>query len=187
MSTDAEQLLALAADAHKQFETAVKSGQILRNCLNGQADIIAQINKSIPPVDAVVKEIESLESQLASVNEHLQKANLFLAQLLMRGSADPGPRSAGPVLQAVLQTTQDSIVQASKDAIAGGRGTVSLTEIINIEDQIDQLIHEMEDREMYPESDDEREDRNRAMETHNKKVVAFLSHIQKLLNDQIPG
>jgi hypothetical protein len=109
----------------------------------------------------------------------------LLAQLLRPLPPDPGPRSAGPVLQAVLQNTLDSIVQLSKDAVTEGRGTVPLTEIINIEEQIDQLIQEMQDREMYPESADEREDRNKGMEGHNRKVVAFLTDIQQLLNNQM--
>jgi hypothetical protein len=37
----------------------------------------------------------------------------------------------------VLQDTQDSIAQVSKGAVASGRGIVPLTEIIDIEDQID--------------------------------------------------
>jgi hypothetical protein len=53
--------------------------------------------------------------------------------------------------------------------------------------RVRRLIHEMEDREMCAESDDEREAKSRAMEAHNKKDVAFLMHIQKLLNDSIPG
>jgi hypothetical protein len=59
---DAEQFVALATEAHKQFETAVKSGKFLRNCLNGQANVITQINQSIPPGDGITKELEALES-----------------------------------------------------------------------------------------------------------------------------
>ena len=175
---EAEGMASFVSQSENRFREATVENENLILLGQAQGDIIADLADSIVNLDEVTEKIAQVEKDIASIDVKLSGSQELLLEMLT--SPDESAREAKPgrVLQSILSNTIEVMNGYCKNAVENGQISVSLLQVLDIEDQISKLICDMEDRNLYPESEQQLQQRHQRIEAHNQKIVGFLELIK---------
>jgi hypothetical protein len=168
-----ESVLQLAIEAHRGLTTAVNTHRRLESCQFGQAQALRVLQLSLPQSDSLAKDVAEIQLQIANVDAKIGQAHRVLSTLL---TPEPN-RDGGPILKTVIESTTTLLAQHSKQATDAGQIAVPLVELLDMEDQVHELIADMVQRKMFPESEEEAAARNADWEEHNQRVLGYLNSL----------
>lgn len=176
------ELTLVALEAEKKFRAAASANEDLARMCQAQGVIISDIADSFPDAAEMVNQMSEMDKELELINSQIQSAQEFLMELLTTPQAKSDGAKPGIVLKSVIENTIQLIQQDCQIAAQNGSTHVSLLQILNIEDQINKLIQDMEERDMYPETESQLQQRNNRMKVHNEKIVEFLQLLKQATN-----
>lgn len=171
---DPREVMIIPSEAQARFEKAANLNSQLKNAIEAQNVLLAEIDESVPV--ALQEKMNEVDKELASVTRKLEEAQaVLLANLTKHAEPEPNINAkAGALLKFLLQKMQDTLNQISMKAVRAGSASIPIMALIDLEDQISKIIEDLHAKGMYPESEEESAARMSIVEEHTAKVLQFL-------------
>jgi hypothetical protein len=170
-------LMLLPVQAQKRFEKVAEENRRLTYQNDAQKVIIGELARSLPKGEELEKAIEETSQQLEAVDQHLSDATAVLLNTLQSAAPKLTAGNPSPLLKFVLDTVAKVLVDISAKALEEGSPSVPITSLLELEEQIRKIIEDLHDRGMYPETDDEADQRMQEIHAHTARAIDFLSSI----------
>jgi hypothetical protein len=172
-----QRLMLFAQTSRENFQTAADVGRQLTHVDKSQKLIIEELATSIPSPEDIGTKLRAADEEIASLDSQLSQVQAeLIARLSSKSSSKKGPED---ILRALLTTFQSVLFALSKESAEKGQTIVSLLSIIQLEDQISSTIDDLTDRGLYLEESSETQTRVDRRESHARKLVDFLTVLQK--------
>lgn len=179
-----EEILALGLEAEKKFRQAASTNEDLAAICQAQGVIIEEIANSLPDATQIAERMNEMNKEMELIDSQIRNGQAFLLELLTSPENKTDNVKPGNVLKSVIENTIDLIFEYCHMSAKNGEMSVSLLQILDIEDQITKLIHEMEERNMYPETEAQIQMRNNRTKSHNEKIVGFLQLLKQVAQNK---
>jgi hypothetical protein len=168
-------LLLLPSEAQKRFQQAALANQKLCACCEGQDVILDDLREGALACGAP-EEFAKVEAELAGVSKDLEDAEAALLSILLKNSSSPSGNPA-EILAVVLNNTIEALLGACLASVSEGMPMITIRQILDIEDQIQRIVQDLDERGMYPERPEDTETRIKIVTEHTKKVMAFIEKL----------
>lgn len=169
-----QELMLLPQEAQIRLERVAAENQKLVATCEAQGVILSEIAESLPDPEELVKKIDEINEEIKATDEALTNAQTALLNLLTKTEEEPQGAPAGGILRAILKQTMKSLQEGCLNFAKQGNPSVSLIFLIDIESQIHKLIEDLAARGMFPESDEDAQERVLATQAHTLKIIEFL-------------
>lgn len=169
-----EGVMGLVLEAQEKFQKAVTSNEDIVLITGAQGDVLADLLESLADPEKIHAEMSDLEERCAKVDKQILNAQELLLEMMTEPERTASDGRVGGLLKTVIDTTLKVLFGHVETAVTEGQTHVSLLHILDVEDQLAKLIADMERRNMYPETDKQREERM----LHNQRVVQFLELVK---------
>jgi ABC-type transporter Mla subunit MlaD len=174
----ASRMMLLPVQSQKRFEKAAEENRQLTYQIDAQKTVIAALAESLPKVEELEQSIQEKGEQIAAINRQLSDATAVLLNILQATAAGkPAVANASQLLKFLLDTVGKILVEISGSAIREDSTWVPITSLLEIEDQVRKIIEDLHERGMYPETDEEADQRLQETQAHTVRVMDFLRSI----------
>jgi hypothetical protein len=170
---------ALAAASENRLEKAIDVHNSLASVGQAESSIMDDLTASLGGLKELGEKLAEANGELSAIGKKTNQAHTFLSELLTPPESSPD-LSPGPVLKSVFETTQELIAGYLNAAVSRERTNVSVIDILNIEEQLLALMEEMDNRNLYPESEESENARSVLLSQHNERLEKLQDVIQSL-------
>ena len=179
---DPKTLLTLATAAKDEFVDVEAANENIKQLVDAQKVIINDYAESMPDIDQTEKAAKDLDSELEQVEEQLTQSQDLLLQLLKSKPQEDNAQEADHLLKLILTNFTKKFTDLSKDAVSKGQASVTVFQLVEIEEEITKLIESLESNGMYPESEEENQKRSKKAEEHTVKLAQFLQLLRQIIS-----
>ena len=179
---DSRALLTLATTAKDEFVEVEEVNANIKQLIEGQNVLINDYAESMPDIDQTEKAAADLDTELQQVEEQLSQSQDLLLQLLQSKPQEENSKQADNLLKAILTNFTAKFTELTKSAVSKGQASVTVFQLIEIEEEITKLIENLEKNGMYPESPEENEKRSKKAEEHTVKLAEFLQLLKQVIS-----
>lgn len=167
----------LALEAQTRFEEAAIANKQLLMVSEAQEQVMGELLQSMPSAEETAKEIAAVEAACEKLDQQIKNGSQILLESL---STPKVPKNVNPggVIKTILDMTLKVLYENIATALENGQTSVLLLHILDIEDQLSKLIQDMESRDMFPETEQQRQQRMDKSQAHNEKAVQFLELVK---------
>ena len=171
-------MILLPKEAQSRLEVDAIENHRLSLNIEAQAAIMNDLLVSIPDPEEAKGKLANIESELSLLTESLSSSQAILRDILFMDREHHVKTAPAPL---VLKIIIDRLIKAlhahALHAVKAGEMNVTMTSVLDIEDQIQRRIDDLCERGMFPESDSDCSARIAFIENHTKKIVEFLRTI----------
>ena len=178
---DAKQLLFIATSAKDEYVDAEAINANLKQTLEAQKVLINDYAESMPDIDETEKQEKELNEELEKIDEQLSQSQLILTELLQSKPQASNSEQAEAIMKAILTTFQQKITELAKVGLSQNSASVSIFQMIDLEEEISKLIENLNAKQMYPETEEDNQKRVAKNKAHNAKLSQFLQLLRQIL------
>jgi hypothetical protein len=179
----ASRVLALPAEAQKRFQKAADESRWLRQQIDAQRSVIGEFAATPDKVDGLYKEIAATEEQHEAIDRQLSDAIAVLFDVVQSSSGKPPPVAPGPIVGSVIQMVQDALTKIAKSGIESGAPAVPISAVFDLESQINDIIDDLQAKGIFPETDDEAQQRVQEGQAHSERVLGFFQQALQTISE----
>jgi hypothetical protein len=180
------QLVTLATQARDHHAKAHTIAEQLAQADQSQKIVITELAGSTPDLDEIQKKLAAADAELASLDEQLAQTQDGLLEALT-AERPLDAQSAVDLLKTLLPNYQAALFTFAKGSAGHGQSTVSVLQLIELEDQIAKAIDGLSERGMFPEDDAATHARVQIREAHTRKVIEFLQLLKGRREAELSG
>ena len=176
-----KELLSIATSAKDNYVDLKADNSNLKQILESLKTLINDYAESMPDMDENEKQEQELDDMLSVVDQQLVQSQLLLTELL---NSKPHLRSSeetNALLKSIMKTFSTRILDVAKESITSGNANVSIFKLIDLEEEISKTIESLESKEMYPEAEQERNNRIQKTKAHSTKLSQYLQLLMQSL------
>jgi predicted nucleic acid-binding Zn-ribbon protein len=180
------QLVTLATQARDNHAKAHTAAEQLALADHFQKVVITELAASTPELEDIQKKIAAADAELAELDEqHAQTQDGLMEILTAERPLDV--QSAVDSLKPLLSNYQTALFAFSKGSAEQGQSTISVLQLIELEDQIAKAIDGLAERGIFPEDDAATHARVQTRENHTRKVIDFLQLLKGRREAELSG
>jgi hypothetical protein len=170
-------IMLLPIEAQKRFERVAEENGQLKSQIEAQKIIISDLSQSLDATEESEKLLQVLDEQLSAVTQGIANSSALLLEQLSE-SANQGSRpSAGELLKVLVGKIQAGISDLAVKGVAEGSMSVSIIKLIELEEQIRKIIDDLQERGMYPESEQDSQARLARTQKHTAAILKFMQDV----------
>jgi hypothetical protein len=171
----AKGLLELPLAAQKRFQAAADEHQQLIFQLNAQRAVLSDLASSLGDLDALSSSLANVEEQSSALDRTIAGAGSILLDTLnaVQRSGE-SPEGVNGITKQVITTVQDSFTQACLGALSAGSTVIPIFKLLELEDAIRNIIEDLHEKQMFPETEEESTARNQETQEHMQRVLQLL-------------
>ena len=178
---DSRALLTLATSAKNEYVNVEAANEDLKQILDSQKVLINDYAESMPDIDLTEKHEAELDEELTRIDEQLAQSQLILLELLQSKPQATDSEKCNATLKAILTTFQHRVSELTKEAVGAGQASVTVFQIIDLEEEISKLIDSLISKDMYPEEEKDKNAREQKTKTHNTKLAQYLQFLRQII------
>ena len=178
--TSIDNLMLIPESAKDRYQKAMKENQELESTLEAQCQIIKDLSNSFPNITKISKEISDVNMKIKEISEAIEESQSALITLLKTDVDDDSSSEEQP-LKTVLDHTLDELSKVALDSVNKGELSVSVLDIIDVEEQIANTINDLENRGLFKETI---QGKNARLEQTQNHVNILTDFFDKVINTQ---
>lgn len=171
-------LLDLPAMTQEELGNATSTNNEMLDVLEAQRKVLELCTVNHPAVHELKDRLASSEKYLHELNAKVQKSREILGDLL-----EDKPSDESEVLVSAVNTIQSWILGICYNSAKSGHVDVSITDLLRLESQINELIEKLDANGLYPEGAEEGEKRKNFIRDHLMKVNSFFDAVKANSSD----
>lgn len=176
---DGASFLTLATVAKDDFVEVESKNADYKTILEAQKTLINDFAQTMPELDETENKMKEIDAQIADIDEQLSQSQSILVELLSSKQSKGKSDAASGVLQRIITSFSNDVMALGLDAVTAHSTSVPIFKMIDLEEQCSKLIQNLEESNMYPETQDEHSKRIQLTQSHSQKLSEFL----RLLKD----
>jgi ribosome-binding ATPase YchF (GTP1/OBG family) len=180
----ASRILVLPVQAQKRFEKAAAENRRLRQQIDAQEAVISDLASSLEKADELHKAIQAATERRDAIDRQLSDATAILLDALQNLGAKHSALCPGDVVRDAIRAVQESITRIAKSEIERGAPAVPITAVFDLENQIKELIDDFQEKGIFPETDEEAEQRTKEGQAHSLRLLEFLQQARQAFGKQ---
>lgn len=169
---DIDKLMLLPYSAQEKHQAAVKENQELESALRAQLQIIDDLSSSVSESATISKSISEIDAKISEIDEALRESQSTLIDLL-NCEFEEQSSVGNDVLKTVLSNITDELSAITLGAVKEGELSVSLTDIIEVECKISNIIGTLNDKGLYKETNEQKKERIEKTQSHLNILSEF--------------
>lgn len=169
-----DKIMTVLNESRDRFDKSTQENQHLSEIAEAQRVFFEDLTGSMIDVEDIAKRNAKADAELAAINLQTEQAQEILLELL----TDPAiikKTDVGEVLKTVISTTLSEVFQVAAKAASKGKAGIPIFDLIGIEKQVNELIQEMTDRDLYPETETASKERLNRSAAHIARLEQFLN------------
>lgn len=160
----------IETEARKRLDRASSISKTLQRTCQAQNTVIEDLISSIPDPDELREQIADTASQIDECLAQTSNYQRILSSHLResRNVSDPGD-----FLKNILTNLQRSLLELTKS-----QSSVSIVDVIQLEDQLSEVIDSICDQNLTHDSQDAQNARIKRKQSHTMRIIGLLQFIQ---------
>lgn len=179
---DAKSVYQLAVTSKDQFATLQEENQNLKLTLEAQKNVISELSESMPDLDKTEQSLQELNKVDLEISEQLRQAQSILLELLT--SKPKQQENPSEILKTILGNFSEALLASCLEAPQKGQQAVSIFDLMTMEEEASKIIEKLQGSDMYPETDEMKDKREKRTQAHAQKLAQFLTILKAVLNQQ---
>lgn len=167
-----QQLLDLAAIHVNGYKQKVNAKMQTMSILQNEQTIMEDIECSLVNPMKASQKINNINKELKKIDNDILEARKYL--LALQKKEKQTHKGASDMIKMLIPLYQEALTQECLMACSKGHSDVLITNIIELEDRILTMTEKLDQRGLFPETQEERLTRVRSVLEHKEKVVGFI-------------
>ena len=165
----------LPQQARDEFEQEAAKFKQTQEVVEAQRAILVDLTNSLPPQDQLQKDIETINNEINETDKQLKEVQEVLTGVLASSKTDEGSETQGEELvKNILKMYTEQVVSLATNAVDQGQISILITQIMQLETDVNQRIETFRKNGLYLESEEEANTRIQELKRHTGKILSFL-------------
>ena len=172
-------LMVFPQQARDEFEQEAAKFKQTQEVVEAQRAILVDLTHSLPPQDQLQKDIETVDKEIIETDKQLKEVQEILAGVLASPKTDEGSEAQGEeLIKNILKMYTEQVISLSTEAVNQGSYAILITQIMQLETDVNQRIETFRKNGLYLETEEEAAARIQELKRHTGKILSFLKQFK---------